>query len=618
MKKNLFSIIALLFFVNFFGFSQQTTTIKVMTYNLLNFPNPSNSNTLGNDNARIGYFKEIIENTQADVILLQEITNISGITSLVNALNGSSILTGAGKFYNRATLLTIAPNSGGYGNMLIYNDNLLDLISQVDLPRNSVVVSGQTSETTPRPCTAYLLNVRPTGCSSEAIPIYFIGAHLKGSDTSTDENARLAGTNDIMNYINNTLANPSTRNVVVAGDLNMYRTTEKGYNLLLNGTASGTTLSYQNTFIDKLGAWTRNSSGSLSKFTQATSTTPNQFGNGNVDGGLDDRFDFILVNETINNNSQKVGYQNNSYQNIGTSGVPLNGDASQSNSTIKTQILRTSDHYPVTLNLTVTCPVVVTCAINAVSASNLRCEDLNFKFDVNFTPVVGSGSYQVVRTSDNVVLATTAASPVTITVPNNISNTPFQIVVRDANNISCTSSSVQVTPLNCFCQETLTINSNPISERTYRASSTINSAGFSESGTIVVFEAGTQINLLSGFTAEQGTEFTARIADCSEQQASDNLENRTSASIVEPTIPDIQIFPNPASETVQIIISTKTAREPLLVYIFNAQGKLVQSFKQTHDTQTTEHIFNWNCTDIPNGSYWLQVNGTTKPIWIIR
>ena len=796
-----------------------------MTYNLLNFPNPSNTNSLGNDNARINHFKAIIENNQADAILVQELTNANGATSLVNALNSSTILTGAGKFYNRATLFTSYPigASSGLGNMLIYNDNVFDLISQVNLGRNSVVVNGQTSEVSPRAATAYLLNIRPTACSNESIPIYLIGAHLKGSDSATDENTRLAGANDIMSYINNTIASPSTTNVIVAGDFNFYDTNEKGYNLFLNGTASGTNLSYRNTFIDKLGAWTRNSSSSVSKFTQATRTVANQFGNGGVDGGLDDRFDFILVNETINANAQEIAYQNGSYQNFGNTGVPLNGNASQSNSPVATSLFRMSDHFPVLLNITVSCAVAPTCAINNPSASNARCEGQDFKFNVNFIPTNGSGAYQVVRASDNVVLATGNSSPIPITISNNISDVPFNIFVRDANNATCLSSNVQVTPQNCSpsnslclleedfegftgagvvpnpnatqldsddwtfvgfsdnadlvrgttfggvtiaglysrsdlmdlsneslwlqptadeftpgtatlrvcnntalpaenlnieyqlttyndesrsnsfnfsysfdninyinvsaldytsptietgdfitmtkqitlagsslavgqcvflrwtgddvagneardefglddirvcktpaspdnCPTNLIITDNPIPETTYTASETITSTGFSESGTIVIFEAGTQISLLNGFTAEQGTMFTARIADCVLALETTPIENRT-LTTESPAVqaPNIQLFPNPANDLVQITVEWAEKEQPVLLTIFNAQGKTVQTFRASAANVSDVYHFEWDCSAMPSGLYWLLCNGKyTKPIVVLQ
>ncbi|NJL77444.1 MAG: T9SS type A sorting domain-containing protein [Saprospiraceae bacterium] len=821
MKRLLFGL-ALLLFPIFTCFSQQTTTVKIMTYNLLNFPSPANTNSLGNDNARINYFKTIVENNQADAILIQELTNANGATSLVNALNSSAILTGAGKFYNRATLFTSYPlgASSGLGNMLIYNDNVFDLISQVNLGRNSVVVNGQTSEVSPRAATAYLLNIRPTACANESVPIYLIGAHLKGSDSQTDENARLAGANDIMNYINNTIASPTTTNVIIAGDFNFYDTNEKGYNLFLNGTASGTNLSYQNTFIDKLGAWTRNSSASVSKFTQATRTVPNQFGNGGVDGGLDDRFDFILINETINANVEKVAYQNGSYQNFGNTGVPLNGDASQSNSPVATSLLRMSDHFPVLLNITVSCTVTPTCNITNASASNTRCEGQDFKFEVNFTPTNGSGAYQVMRASDNVVLASGNSSPIAVTIANNTSDIPFNIFVRDANNINCLSTNVQITPQNCApsnslclleedfegfagagvvptpnatqldsddwtfvgfsdeadlargttfggvtiaglysrneqsneslwiqptadkftpgtatlrvcnntalpsenlsieyqltayndesrsssfnfsysfnninyinvsaldytsptvetgdfitmtkqttltgsslgvgqcvflrwtsddvggieardefglddirvcgtpttpndCPTNLIISSNPIPETTYTASETITSTGFSESGTIVIFEAGTQINLLNGFTAEQGTIFTARIANCAPALSTTPIENRTFAT-ESPAVqaPNIQLFPNPANDLIQITVEWAEKEQPVLLTIFNAQGKVVQTFRTEAATAPNGYNFEWNCSEMPSGLYWLLCNGKyTKPVVVLH
>ncbi|NJL74976.1 MAG: hypothetical protein HC892_08045, partial [Saprospiraceae bacterium] len=94
------------------------------------------------------------------------------------------------------------------------------------------------------------------------------------------------------------------------------------------------------------------------------------------------------------------------------------------------------------------CVTNSTCEIVDVEIDNARCLSSNFVFEVTFeVESGGSGSYQVVR--GNQVLATGTESPIEVILANNSSSVPFEVTVRDANNIACVGNTRTVTPQDC-------------------------------------------------------------------------------------------------------------------------------------------------------------------------
>ncbi len=339
----------------------QTTRITVMTYNLLNYSN-GNTDVVNGDNARTDLFTQIIEAANADVILVQELTDISAADLLLNSMNTNGTL---GKNYARATAWNPA---GGFGNMLFFNSDVLELVSQTALPQlNTATAPSGNEQSSVRIICEFVMNVVNPACETQKTEIRFYDQHLKAandpaSGTSVADNVRRdLGCQDLMDYVN-TLA--PTVNVVAAGDFNFYgsdSTIEPGYTTLTNATNT-------NPLIDIIGAWTRNSVADVAKYTQSTRSLTSDggvgfdaFGNGGVDGGLDDRFDLIFFNGAINTNTNYVQYVAGSYEVFGNVGVPLNGQIDQGGAALANEIMRMSDHYPVILDLDVTFDPATAC-----------------------------------------------------------------------------------------------------------------------------------------------------------------------------------------------------------------------------------------------------------------
>jgi len=333
--------------------SQSVEQVTVVYYNVLNFPNASNSDPDGSDVARHTYFREIIESVNADVIVLQEVKALFGAQDLVAELNSNGTLS---KTYNHSFDYY---NYGGLGNMIIYNDDIIDLIDHIDMPRTNTQQSQNGApELSPRANSRFILDVYSTVCNTDKVRLEVYSAHLKGSNDNatntniSDRDRRNLGAKDFMDYIDTI---PLSRNIVFGGDLNLYADNDNGGSNSEPAYVTLTNSAYNHQFTDVLGGWVRNSSSFVDKYTQSTRISQNQYGNGGVSGGLDDRFDFILINESIDQDQNQISYVTGSYENIGNSGV-LNGQATDGNHPLENEIQKMSDHLPVKMTLQIEYP----------------------------------------------------------------------------------------------------------------------------------------------------------------------------------------------------------------------------------------------------------------------
>ena len=94
---------------------------------------------------------------------------------------------------------------------------------------------------------------------------------------------------------------------------------------------------------------------------------------------------------------------------------------------------------------------MATCAITGVGVTNETCNGTSFEYDVTFTVVGGSGTYEVIDvTNGNAILGSGSSSPITISIPNNTSTTTFDIDVWDQNDNLCLGGTgVTVNPQDC-------------------------------------------------------------------------------------------------------------------------------------------------------------------------
>ncbi len=284
--------------------AQQEHTI--MSYNLLNYP--------GTDTTfRNPFFRTVISATNPDILVVQEMISQAGVNGFLN-----NILNSALSGYAAGTFID-GPDTD---NALFYKTE--KFTSLFNNPISTVL----------RDINEFVLKENSTG---DTIRIYSV--HLKASSGASNELQRLAEVNNLRAV---TDALPSNTNYMVLGDFNIYSSNEPAYQKLLDTTTPG----YFVDIFSLPGTW--NTPAYAQYHTQSTRTR--QFGGGAI-GGLDDRFDMILMSPSLLA-SGGIEFVNNSYIAFGNDGQhykdsinhPPNNAVGQ---TIANALHYASDHLPV-------------------------------------------------------------------------------------------------------------------------------------------------------------------------------------------------------------------------------------------------------------------------------
>ena len=303
--KYILSVLFIWFIFSLQTYSQKTHT--VMTYNLLNYP-------VTDTTIRNPYFRTVFSNVQPDILVVQEMMSLGGVNGfLTKVLNQASDGYAAGLFLD-------GPDSD---NAIFYKSSQFTFISNTPI------------STDLRNINQFRLRENLTG---DTITIFSL--HLKANNTPEDSLQR-ADEVDVLRNITNSL--PANSEFIVVGDFNIYDSGELAFQKLLDQALTGY-------FIDPLnlvGHW--NNNGSFAPYhTQSTRTRV--FGDGSA-GGLDDRFDMILMSQGIINNGS-VSYIPGSYTTYGNDGSHFNDSINQPpNYAVGQEIANAlhyaSDHLPV-------------------------------------------------------------------------------------------------------------------------------------------------------------------------------------------------------------------------------------------------------------------------------
>jgi len=302
MKRlKILSSILLLSFLTSFSYPQER--VKVLTHNILNYPNFSSEK-----NAK---FQLILNEAKPDIVAVQEILSQYGVNLFLSDVLGSS--------FSAATFFD-GPDTD---NALYYKDSLLTLLTAEIIPN------------TPRYITKYVLQHNFT----QDIFIIYV-AHLKAGDTQSEELTREQEAARLRIYTDQLSAGT---NYIVVGDFNLYRSTEPAYVRLLDQTNSGYFLDP----VNRPGNW--HASTQFSDI-HTQSTRVAQLPDGGSTGGLDDRFDFILVSQSLMNPGG-VDYVEGTYWAYGNDGQHFNQQLVNPPYPISEQIAfalhDVSDHLPV-------------------------------------------------------------------------------------------------------------------------------------------------------------------------------------------------------------------------------------------------------------------------------
>ena len=271
----------------------------IMSYNLLNYP--------GSDTTtRNPYYRTVFESIQPDILVVQEMQSQAGVNGFLNnVLNVSAGGYSAGIFID-------GPDTD---RAIFYKSNYFTFISNTPI------------STTLRDINEFKMVHNIT---QDTIRIYVV--HLKASTGSTNEQRRLEEITELRNHTDSLHAGAF---FIVAGDFNIYRSSEPAFQKLLDQSSSGY-------FIDPL-----NLSGTFNQslFAQYHTQSPRtrSFGGG-ATGGMDDRFDMILISQTVSD-VNNITYINGSTIAYGNDGNHYNDSINKPPNTAVGQQIADALHY---------------------------------------------------------------------------------------------------------------------------------------------------------------------------------------------------------------------------------------------------------------------------------
>lgn len=318
--KKLFLLLTLSLFSLTITFGQDS--LNVMFYNLFRFPSSPPSN-------REFLLGEILDSIQPDLLMACEIVNESG----AKRIEQSSFANFTENYSMAEFVYSVAAAADPLQQMVYYNTKKLILLKQQTLPTTIRDINHYT----------FLLNLESLPEDSTFVEVFV--THLKSSQGPANRALRLGM---IDTFVNALAKIPADHHVLLAGDFNFYQSAnEPAYHKILDTTNHIVMVDP----IDMPGKWHDNPA-FAAIHTQATRTSAVGFGLGGATGGMDDRFDFIMMSEK-SKDDLKFSYVEESYKAYGNNGNCFDKSIHDSSCTgIYSQELREklhnmSDHTPV-------------------------------------------------------------------------------------------------------------------------------------------------------------------------------------------------------------------------------------------------------------------------------
>ncbi|MBX3395360.1 MAG: hypothetical protein KF841_08325 [Phycisphaerae bacterium] len=311
--------------------------VRVCTYNLLQY-------TTGASASRDPNLRLILSAINPDIVAVQEVANLSAMNNIRdNVLNHAS---GPGSS-NPYSLGSFSDTSSNLDIGLFYRTSKFSQVGYVLIP----------AATAPRP--AHRWRLRPVTDASGNNDLYVYAMHLAA--TNSDQRADQAA--EVRNNANSL---PVGSAVIYSGDFNIGSTSEGAYQRFTESQVINIGRAW-----DPLNpnyapqSWSSNSAFALIHSQSPYLDNPGA-PSGAVGGGLDDRYDFVLINGPLHDG---VGqdYIPGSYRSFGNDGLHYNKDINDSpvipeGIAIANALLAASDHLPVYLDLTdpLSQPVIAT------------------------------------------------------------------------------------------------------------------------------------------------------------------------------------------------------------------------------------------------------------------
>ncbi|MEO8513750.1 MAG: T9SS type A sorting domain-containing protein [Ignavibacteria bacterium] len=304
MKKLIFILFAAL---SLHAWGQEN--VKIMTYNLLNYPDVDSA--IRNPNFRV-----VIKSANPDILVVQEMTSQAGMNGFL-----SNVMNAYGNVYSMGTFIDGTDTDNG----IFFKTAKFHFISNTRIRTDLRDINE--------------FKIIHINYPNDTLRIYSV--HLKSSTGTANENQRALEVDSLRKFTSTLSANS---NYMVVGDFNLYGDYEPAYIKLkqvLNGNGH---------FVDAItgmtGVW--NNSAYRQYHTQSPRTRA--FGGGST-GGMDDRFDLMLMSPGIFN-AGRIAYLPGTMTPYGNDGNHFNDSINKRPNTavpdsVADAIHYASDHIPV-------------------------------------------------------------------------------------------------------------------------------------------------------------------------------------------------------------------------------------------------------------------------------
>jgi hypothetical protein len=373
------------------------SALRIAQYNSLNYPGSTAPQRDPN-------FRHVIAQFDPDVLVMEEFSAWSNMNQFLN-----NVLN-----YGQPGTYAAAPFVDGYDsdNAMFYKPDKVDVISHYVI------------DTALRDIDEW--KFRPDGYTAEEASIRIYVAHLKASTGSTNELKRLG---EVQNMRARMETFPVGQNYMVAGDFNIYDSNEPAY---INMTSPDSGLAgVVHDPIDSVGNW-HDASHYVTVHTQSTQKV--SFAGG-ATGGMDDRFDQILISDACDDD-EGISYIVDSYTAFGNDGAlypsrlnnAINDPTNQAvPETTANALYYSSDHLPVYLDIQLPAKIQTassldfgTVIVGATAEENLRVHnvaeppadelDVELSAPTGFTAPSGSYAVDAQDSSDFTISMNTASS----------------------------------------------------------------------------------------------------------------------------------------------------------------------------------------------------------------
>ncbi len=314
-------------------------TLTVMQYNLLYYGNyqsgfadcyETNNNTQRKDEC----IRTLVNYVKPDIFTVCE---FGATSALQNDFLRHNLNINGANYWQSDNIINYA--SSNIINHIFFNAQKLGLSKHIALRTN------------PRDTDVYELYLKTKSLSAgDTIKLVCIVAHPKAG--MGYESSRRALMQVAMDYVNQHYPHD---NALIMGDFNMYGASEPAYRLLTQ-TYSNPEICFMDpaALVGGVGEWNNNNQ--FAAF--HTQSTRNYSDECFSSGGLDDRFDFILMADEIAFSYNHLRYVQGSYHAVGNDGRHFNMSVNQGNNTavpdeVAEALFDGSDHLPVTMKIAV-------------------------------------------------------------------------------------------------------------------------------------------------------------------------------------------------------------------------------------------------------------------------